>query len=178
MSVENVWIVFVVISILLMLKPMLKDVFSSPMTVEKFLSKPCPKGVKSPIYELCQKMVSDLSFLQPVSVDRGGIGFIYYVDGFGVEYRIRIDYTNGYNDPTGLSHYTITSMKLLGGIEVPVTLSYEEYKYFTIAWNLRTDIFSAKRRQEAKEREQLVRDEITKLYSQPPSEVIPIDQSN
>lgn len=59
MSVESVWIMIIVVGILLVLKPMLKDMFSSPMTVEKFFSKPCPKGVESPIYELCQKMVSD-----------------------------------------------------------------------------------------------------------------------
>lgn len=168
---DIIWAILVGIGLLLMFKPLLKDAFSSPMTVEKFLSKPCPKGVKSPIYELCQKMVGNVGFLQVTSesyFNRGvsGILELEYIDSFKVTYTVK--HMQHLRDNLGF--YTITKIKIPGKSSVDVCLSAEEYLYFNTAWELRKDLINEQRLKEWEAREQSVRDEVTKLYSQPPSE--------
>ena len=160
--------VLVGIGLFLMFKPVLKGIFSSPMTVEKFLSKPYPKGVKSPIYELCQKMVEDVDFLRMTAESYHTMPYNIseYIDTFGVVYTVR--WMDCLRNPLG--YYTITHIRLPDKSSTEIVLSHEEDVYFNLALGLRGELLSGQQNQKRATQEQLVRDAVTKLYSQPPSE--------
>lgn len=136
-------------------------------TVEEFLSKPCPKEVKSPIYELCQKMVEDVDFLRMTaeSYHTSPYTISEYSDTFGVVYIVR--WMDCLHNPLG--YYTITHIKLPDKSCVAVHLSGKEVWYLNMAWGLREELLKERQHREFLVREQLVRDAVTKLYSQLPS---------
>jgi hypothetical protein len=159
------------IGLFFMFKPILKHMFSSPMTIEKFLSKPCPKGVKSPIYELCQRMVKDTDFVQlhPDAFSIRCSSTTPWGDSYGIRYEVgRLK-----NDPlTGEHLLSICRITLPGGKAENIELSIQEARYFNLAYSLRESIIDKeidKRRaideQTTKEKEQKLRDEVTKLYT-------------
>lgn len=141
---------------------------NNPMTVGEFLSKPCPEGVKSPIYELCQKMVEDVNFLRMTteSYHTSPYNISEYIDTFGVVYTVRwMDCLHNL-----LGYYTITHIRLPDKSSTEVVLSHEEDVYFNLALGLCGELLSGQQNQKRAAQEQLVRDAVTKLYSQPPSE--------
>ena len=141
---------------------------NNPMTVGEFLSKPCPEGVKSPIYELCQKMVKDVNFLRMTaeSYHTSPYNISEYIDTFGVVYTVR--WMDCLHNPLG--YYTITHIRLPDKSSTEIVLSHEEDVYFNLALGLRGELLSGQQNQKRATQEQLVRDAVTKLYSQPPSE--------
>ena len=141
---------------------------NNPMTVEEFLSKPCPEGVKSPIYELCQKMVEDVDFLRMTTESWHTMPYNIseYIDTFGVVYTVR--WMDCLHNPLG--YYTITHIRLPDKSSTEIVLSHEEDVYFNLALGLRGELLSGQQNQKRATQEQLVRDAVTKLYSQPPSE--------
>ena len=149
---------------------------NNPMTVEEFLSKPCPEGVKSPIYELCQKMVEDVDFLRMTTESWHTMPYNIseYIDTFGVVYTVR--WMDCLHNPLG--YYTITHIRLPDKSSTEIVLSHEEDVYFNLALGLRGELLSGQQNQKRATQEQLVRDAVTKLYSQPSSEVTQNDQTN
>ncbi len=145
-----------------------EEIWNRSMTAEEFLSKPCPKGVKSPIYELCQKMVEDVDFLRMTTESWHTMPYNIseYIDTFGVVYTVR--WMDCLHNPFG--HYTITHIRLPDKSSTEIVLSHEEDVYLNLALGLRGELLSGQQNQKRAAQEQLVRDAVTKLYSQPPSE--------
>lgn len=115
-----------------------------PTSIEEFLNTPCPKGVKAPIYELCQRMVKDVNFFQvhPDSFVRYRSTTGTWVDSYGIRYKVEVLK----KDPlTGEHLMSICEIILPEGMPQNIDLSIQEARYFNLALRLRESILDKER---------------------------------
>lgn len=159
--------------------PMLEDVSDSLTTVKDLLNKPCPKGVKTPVYEICQAVLSNPKRfrIDTESVHNLAYGHRVWRCGivdrvYGVEYNVReSSYSNNL-------YYVDNIILPVPRTNVKITFTKAEIMYIGKVCRV-----VAKWHKKRKERLCVVQDlrerrKLAKLYSQPSSEVTQNDQTN